>query len=102
MEKRTEGAWLINHTKKLHDIKDTYEFEDIELAGKCGVFLSNLAASDEQSDLNADIVNAIAKDVMDADDEYLDKCMFATCPKCDTRINKGVLIVGKDGVFNFN
>jgi len=61
MEKRTEGAWLINHTKKLLDIKDSYEFEDIELAGKCGVFLSNLAASDEQSDLNADKVNAIAK-----------------------------------------
>jgi hypothetical protein len=61
MEKRTEGAWLINHTKKLLDIKDTYDFEDIELAGKCGVFLSNLAASDEQSDLNADKVNAIAK-----------------------------------------
>ena len=36
------------------------------------------------------------------DDEYMDKCMFATCPKCDTRINKGVFIVGKDGVFNFN
>ena len=31
------------------------------MAGKCGVFLSNLAASDEQSDLNADKVNAIAK-----------------------------------------
>lgn len=61
MEKRTEGAWLINHTKKLLDIKDTYDFEDIELAGKCGVFLSNLAASDEQSDLNTDKVNAIAK-----------------------------------------
>lgn len=61
MEKRTEGAWLINHTKKLLDIKDSYEFEDIELAGKCGVFLSNLAASDEQSDLNADKVSAIAK-----------------------------------------
>lgn len=52
---------MINHTKKLLDIKDTYDFEDIELAGKCGVFLSNLAASDEQSDLNADKVNAIAK-----------------------------------------
>lgn len=61
MEKRTEGAWLINYTKKLLDIKDSYEFEDIELAGKCGVFLSNLAASDEQSDLNSDKVNAIAK-----------------------------------------
>lgn len=61
MDKRTEGAWLINHTKKLLDFKDTQEFEDIELAGKCGSFLSNLAASDEQSDLNSDKVNAIAK-----------------------------------------
>lgn len=61
MEKRTKGAWVINHTNKLIEIKDTYEFEDIELAGKCGVFLSNLAASDEQSNLSLDKVNAIAK-----------------------------------------
>lgn len=61
MEKRTEGAWLINHTKKLLDVKDTQDFEDIELAGKCGIFLSNLAASDEQSDLNSEKVSSIAK-----------------------------------------
>ncbi|HCY76380.1 MAG TPA: hypothetical protein DHV28_10705 [Ignavibacteriales bacterium] len=61
MEKRTEGAWVINHTKKLLDVRDTPDFEDIEVAGKCGVFLSNLAASDEQSDLNSDKVSAIAK-----------------------------------------
>jgi hypothetical protein len=61
MEKRTEGAWVINHTKKLLEVHNSYEFEDIELAGKCGTFLSNLAASDEQSDLNADKINAIAK-----------------------------------------
>ena len=61
MEKRTEGAWLINHTKKLLDVRDTQDFEDIELAGKCGVFLSNLAASDEQSNLNANKVSSIAK-----------------------------------------
>jgi len=61
MEKRTEGAWLINHTKKLLDVRNAHDFEDIEIAGKCGVFLSNLAASDEQSDLNVEKVNAIAK-----------------------------------------
>lgn len=61
MEKRTKGAWLINHTKKLLDVKDSYEFEDIELSGKCGVFLSNLAASDEESELNSEKVNAIAR-----------------------------------------
>jgi len=61
MKKRTEGAWLISHTKKLLDVRDTQDFEDIELAGKCGVFLSNLAASDEQSDLDAVKVNSIAR-----------------------------------------
>ena len=35
MEKRTEGAWLVNHAKKLLEIRETSEFEDIELAGKC-------------------------------------------------------------------
>ncbi len=52
---------MINHTKKLQEVKDSYDFEEIELAGKCGVFLSNLAASDEQSDLNVEKVSAIAK-----------------------------------------
>lgn len=44
MDVKTEGAWLISHTKKLLDIRETSVFEDIELAGKCGMFLSNLAA----------------------------------------------------------
>lgn len=61
MEKRTEGAWIIHHTKKLSDIKETADFEDIEFAGKCGVFLSNLAASDEQSEISVEKVNAIAR-----------------------------------------
>jgi hypothetical protein len=61
MENRTKGAWIINHTKKLLDVKETQDFEDIEFAGKCGVFLSNLAASNEQSDLNEDKISAIAK-----------------------------------------
>jgi hypothetical protein len=61
MEKRTEGAWLIHHTKKLLDVRDTQDFEDIELAGKCGIFLSNLAASDEQSDLDSNKISSIAK-----------------------------------------
>ena len=61
MENTTQGAWLIHHTKKLLDVRDTQDFEDIELAGKCGIFLSNLAASHEQSDLNDDKISAIAK-----------------------------------------
>jgi hypothetical protein len=61
MEKKTEGAWLINHTKKLLDVKETQDFEDIELAGKCGMFLSCLAASDEQIDLSSEKIASIAK-----------------------------------------
>lgn len=60
MEKKTEGAWLVHHSKKLLDVRDTQDFEDIDTAGKCGVFLSNLA-SDEQTDLNEEKVLAIAR-----------------------------------------
>jgi len=60
MEKRTEGAWIIHHAKKINDFQDTSDFGEIEIAGKCGIFLSNLAASDEDSTLDKDKVAAIA------------------------------------------
>lgn len=61
MENRTEGAWIIHHTKKIQEFSSATEFEDIELAGKCGLFLSNLAASNQESELNKNKVEAIAK-----------------------------------------
>ncbi|PHR43407.1 MAG: hypothetical protein COA32_16305 [Fluviicola sp.] len=61
MENRTEGAWIVHHTKKLQDVTNATDFEDIEIAGKCGLFLSSLAASDEESTLNKDKVSAIAE-----------------------------------------
>lgn len=60
MNKRTKGAWIINHTKKLQDY-NARNFEDIQLAGKSGIFLSNLAASHEQTSLTTEKVEAIAK-----------------------------------------
>ena len=60
MENRTEGAWIIHHTKKLQEVTRTSDFEDIELAGKCGLLLSSLAASEQESTLNKDKVNAIS------------------------------------------
>ena len=60
MENRTKGAWIINHTKKLQDFSETANFEDIQLAGKCGMFLSNLAASNEETQISKDKVDAIA------------------------------------------
>lgn len=60
MENRTKGAWIINHTKKLQDFSETANFEDIQLAGKCGIFLSNLAASHEETQITKEKVDAIA------------------------------------------
>lgn len=60
MENRTKGAWIIHHAKKLQEFTSTSNFEDIDLAGKCGLFLSSLAASDETSTLNSEKVNAIS------------------------------------------
>jgi len=61
MKKRTEGAWIIHHTKKIQNVTQATDFEDIEVAGKCGLFLSNLAASNENSTLNKAQVDAIAR-----------------------------------------
>lgn len=61
MEERTKGAWIIHHTKKIQDVTIATDFEDIELAGKCGLFLSSLAASDEESTLDKVKINAIAR-----------------------------------------
>lgn len=60
MKNRTEGAWIIHHTKKLQEVNRVSDFEDIELAGKCGLLLSSLAASNEQSTLDKEKVNAIS------------------------------------------
>lgn len=48
MDKRSMHAWIVYYINKLQDVKDTYEFKDIELASKYELFLSNLAASHEQ------------------------------------------------------
>lgn len=61
MKKRSKGAWLIHHTKKLQEFQNIPAFEDIETSGRCGQFLSGLAASDEQSTIPVDKVNAIAQ-----------------------------------------
>ena len=52
MENRTEGAWIIHHAKKLQEVTSASDFEDIQLAGKCGLLLSSLAASEQESVLN--------------------------------------------------
>ena len=64
MENRTKGAWIINHTKKLQEFDGISNFEDIQLAGKCGQFLINLAATKEPSTLSKSRVDVIAENVL--------------------------------------
>lgn len=50
MDKRSQGAWIIHHTDKLQDVKNaTNDYETVNFAGKCGLLLSSLAGSEEQS-----------------------------------------------------
>jgi len=60
MENRTKGAWIIHHTKKIQEFNSN-NFDELQLAGKSGIFLSNLAASHEETLLNKEKVNIIAE-----------------------------------------
>lgn len=95
MDKKTEGAWLINHTKKLQEVNNTQDFEDIELAGKCGIFLSSLAASHDESVLNNDRVSAIAK-VSNIKKTEIDtiKNKLAEAHLIDLVANGGIAVLG--------
>jgi hypothetical protein len=47
MDSKTKGAWIVHHTKKLANVTvGSLDFEQISLAGKCGVLLNSLATSD--------------------------------------------------------
>lgn len=63
MEKNTEGAWIVHHSDKLSLVTNQSDFENIQFSGKCGLLLSALSESENQSDLNDDKVRAIAKAV---------------------------------------
>lgn len=59
MESKTTGAWIIHHTQKLRGV-DTFDYEKIGLAGKCGIVLNALAGS-SQNELTNDRVAALAR-----------------------------------------
>lgn len=46
MDKKTKGAWIIHHTRKLQTIT-VQEFDQLPLAGKCGFVLSSMAAESQ-------------------------------------------------------
>jgi hypothetical protein len=61
MEKKTIGAWLIHHTRKLQQVTNRLGFDRIEFAGKCGILLSALSESNNDSLLSSKQIESIAK-----------------------------------------
>ncbi len=48
MDEKTQGAWIIHHTYKLSSVTlQTNEYERVNFAGKCGIILSGLAATNQ-------------------------------------------------------
>ncbi len=60
MDKKTIGAWIIHHTHKLQQVASPISFDRINLAGKAGILLSALSASDLESTLTRERVEAVA------------------------------------------
>lgn len=44
MDKKTQGAWIVHHTRKLQAVT-SQDFDQLAFSGKCGLILSGIAAS---------------------------------------------------------
>jgi hypothetical protein len=61
MDKKTTGAWVVHHSQKLQSVNlPTPDYDQVSLAGKCGILLNALAGSQEM-ELPKDRVRALAK-----------------------------------------
>lgn len=60
MDAQTKGAWLVHHTHKLEQVHGVQQFDKIFPAGKAGILLSALSASDQTS-LDNERVELLAK-----------------------------------------
>lgn len=60
MDSKTKGTWLVHHMNKLRQVTNVSDFENVHTAGKLGVLLSGLSASDASSLTNAQVA-AIAR-----------------------------------------
>ncbi|MDR2123912.1 MAG: hypothetical protein LBP38_02880 [Desulfovibrio sp.] len=60
MDDKTKGAWLIHHTNKLQNVTSQTAHEEIYFAGKSGIFLSAISAT-QQHTLTNDQLKALAK-----------------------------------------
>ncbi|MCC4229632.1 hypothetical protein [Zunongwangia profunda] len=61
MDNRQNGAWLLHHTNKLQNVTKINNFENLYFAGKCGILLSALSESENESKILNSKVEIIAK-----------------------------------------
>ncbi|HMU63198.1 MAG: hypothetical protein U1E82_04070 [Nitrosomonas sp.] len=59
MDNKTQGAWIIHHTRKLQAVT-SQDFDQLAFSGKCGLVLSGIAAS-FQTTMPKSRVEALAK-----------------------------------------
>lgn len=59
MEKKTQGAWIVHHTRKLQAVS-TQDFDQLAFSGKCGLILSAIAG-EAQTTLTKERVQALSK-----------------------------------------
>lgn len=59
MDNKTQGAWIIHHTRKLQSVT-SQDFDELAFSGKCGLVLSGIAAA-AQTTLPRARVEALAK-----------------------------------------
>lgn len=59
MDSKTQGAWIIHHTRKLQAVT-SQDFDQLAFSGKCGLILSGIAAS-FQTTMPKSRVEALAK-----------------------------------------
>lgn len=59
MDNKTQGAWIIHHTRKLQSVT-SQDFDQLAFAGKCGLILSGIAAS-FQTTMTRSRVEALSK-----------------------------------------
>lgn len=60
MDKKTKGSWLIHHTNKLQAVVNQNGFEATYLAGKAGILLSSVSATEETT-INNEKVRVLAQ-----------------------------------------
>jgi len=61
MDKKTTGAWIIHHTQKLRSVNlPLADYEEINLAGKCGIVLNALSGHKENT-LTNNRIETLAK-----------------------------------------